>query len=225
MQRQRRTQSGFTLIEIAIVLVIIGLLLGGVLQGQKMIENGRIKAAANDFNGMSAAVNAYRDKYKFLPGDDNFGGAPNTATGRGWTVTTNAGGNADGLLTGATPGTTFNAPGGERLGFYQMLRASGLITGASTTVGLAALPNNPWGGLESVAQMTPALGGLNGLALCMSQVPGAAALALDNQLDDGVANTGSLVSTVGVSGQNTQPGVPSNLQYNENNVYTVCRLL
>ena len=48
-------QRGFTLIEIAIVLVIIGLLLGGVLQGQQLIENSRVKSAVNDFNGLAAA--------------------------------------------------------------------------------------------------------------------------------------------------------------------------
>jgi len=224
MQRQPRKQSGFTLIEIAIVLVIIGLLLGGVLQGQKMIENGRIKAAVNDFNGMSAAINAYRDKYRYLPGDDNFGGAPNTAAGRGWNITAPAG-NADGVVQNALPGGTFGAPAAEHLGFWQMLRAAGLITGASNTAGAAALPGNPWGGLEDIANLTLAANSANGLALCMSQVPGDAAIAIDNQLDDGKANSGSVVSTQGAAGVNTPPGAASAVQYNETFVYTVCRLL
>ncbi|MDO9008307.1 MAG: prepilin-type N-terminal cleavage/methylation domain-containing protein, partial [Thiobacillus sp.] len=45
----KRHQSGFTLIEIAIVLVIIGLLLGGILKGQELITQGRIRNVANDF--------------------------------------------------------------------------------------------------------------------------------------------------------------------------------
>ena len=53
----KKAQSGFTLVEIAIVLVIIGLLLGGVLKGQEMIENARIKSIVNDMNGVSAAYN------------------------------------------------------------------------------------------------------------------------------------------------------------------------
>ncbi len=67
---RRRAQSGFTLVEIAIVLVIIGLLLGGVLKGQELIENGRVKNAAADMNGISAAYNSYLDRYRRLPGDD-----------------------------------------------------------------------------------------------------------------------------------------------------------
>ena len=66
----RQAQSGFTLVEIAIVLVIIGLLLGGVLKGQELIENGRVKNAANDMNGIVAAYNSYLDRYRKLPGDD-----------------------------------------------------------------------------------------------------------------------------------------------------------
>src|SRR3954466_9758314 len=63
-------QSGFTLVEIAIVLVIIGLLLGGILKGQEMITQAKIKNVVNDFNGITAAVNSYQDRYRALPGDD-----------------------------------------------------------------------------------------------------------------------------------------------------------
>src|SRR6185436_14812631 len=64
------TQAGFTLVEIAIVLVIIGLLLGGILKGQEMITQARIKNAINDFNGITVAVTSYQDRYRGLPGDD-----------------------------------------------------------------------------------------------------------------------------------------------------------
>src|SRR5665647_3444069 len=63
-------QSGFTLVEIAIVLVIIGLLLGGILKGQEMITQAKIKNVINDMNGITAAFNSYQDRYKALPGDD-----------------------------------------------------------------------------------------------------------------------------------------------------------
>ena len=70
MKHIKRQQSGFTLVEIAIVLVIIGLLLGGVLKGQEMIENSRIKSVVADMRGVSAAFTGYFDRYRALPGDE-----------------------------------------------------------------------------------------------------------------------------------------------------------
>src|ERR1035437_6988898 len=66
----QRNQSGFTLIEIAIVLVIIGLLLGGVLKGQELINSARVKNLATDFRNLPVLIYGYQDKYKALPGDD-----------------------------------------------------------------------------------------------------------------------------------------------------------
>src|SRR5579859_6894314 len=63
-------QQGFTLVEIAIVLVIIGLLLGGILKGQEMITQAKIKNAVADFSGISAAYYGYQDRYRAIPGDD-----------------------------------------------------------------------------------------------------------------------------------------------------------
>ena len=64
-------QDGFTLVEIAIVLVIIGLLLGGILKGQEMITQAKIKNVIADISGVSAAMYGYQDRYRALPGDDN----------------------------------------------------------------------------------------------------------------------------------------------------------
>ena len=66
--KQQKTQ-GFTLVEIAIVLVIIGLLLGGILKGQEMITQAKIKNVIADFSGISAAYHGYVDRYKRIPGD------------------------------------------------------------------------------------------------------------------------------------------------------------
>src|SRR3972149_9642059 len=52
------------------VLVIIGLLLGGILKGQEMITQAKIKNIVNDFNGISAAIYSYQDRYRALPGDE-----------------------------------------------------------------------------------------------------------------------------------------------------------
>src|SRR2546428_433572 len=70
-----KRMQGFTLVEIAIVLVIIGLLLGGILKGQEMITQAKIKNVIADFSGVSAAYHGYQDRYRAIPGDD-----PNAAT-------------------------------------------------------------------------------------------------------------------------------------------------
>ena len=66
-----RRQSGFTLIEIAIVLVIIGLLLGGILKGQELINSARVKNLATDFRNIPLFIYGYQDKFRALPGDDS----------------------------------------------------------------------------------------------------------------------------------------------------------
>ena len=56
------TQRGFTLIEISIVLIIIGLLLGGVLKGQEMINDAKIRNIEQDMAGIAAAIYTYQDR-------------------------------------------------------------------------------------------------------------------------------------------------------------------
>ncbi|MDK2123174.1 prepilin-type N-terminal cleavage/methylation domain-containing protein [Parachitinimonas caeni] len=212
-----KQQSGFTLIEIAIVLVIIGLLLGGVLKGQELIENGKIKNVINDFNGISAAVNAYRDRYRALPGDDN------QATARGWAGSPNGNGNGQ-----IAPGNPFTL-GGENLNFWRHLRYAGLISGDPTVAVVAtALPKNAYDGLVGVTQASAGvLGGLGPNLLCFGSLPGKAAGAVDTQLDDGNPGTGSIRATVGASGSiNVAPGAAAtSARYNETLPYTVCRTL
>src|SRR6266851_1519811 len=94
------TEAGFTLVEIAIVLVIIGLLLGGILKRQEMINQARIKNVINYFNGVTVAVTSYQDRYRALPGDDP------GATAR-WTVQAPASGDGNGAILGL-----YNAPPG-----------------------------------------------------------------------------------------------------------------
>src|SRR5512138_2976840 len=94
-ERTMRNTKGFTLVEIAIVLVIIGLLLGGILKGQEMITQAKIKNVIADFSGVSAAYHGYQDRYRAIPGDD-----PNAATR--WAVAPAAtAGNGNGVVAGA----------------------------------------------------------------------------------------------------------------------------
>ncbi len=66
-----KRQQGFTLIEIAIVLVIIGLLLGGVLKGQELITSARVRNMISTQDGIKAAYFGFLDRYRALPGDYN----------------------------------------------------------------------------------------------------------------------------------------------------------
>src|ERR1700752_3577159 len=64
-----KLSKGFTLIEIAIVLVIIGLLLGGVLKGQELITAARVRNLISQQDGVKAAYFGFLDRYRALPGD------------------------------------------------------------------------------------------------------------------------------------------------------------
>jgi prepilin-type N-terminal cleavage/methylation domain-containing protein len=106
-------ENGFTLIEIAIVLVIIGLLLGGVLKGQELINTARVRAMNNTVDGITAAWFSFQDRYRSFPGDYlsaqsqvNLPGAPQGGDGNGLVDTVNESGRvwvhleAAGYLTG-----------------------------------------------------------------------------------------------------------------------------
>ena len=64
-----RRQQGFTLVEMAIVLVIIGLLLGGILKGQELITSARVRNIADQNSGVQAAYYGFIDRYRQVPGD------------------------------------------------------------------------------------------------------------------------------------------------------------
>lgn len=215
----RQAQSGFTLVEIAIVLVIIGLLLGGVLKGQELIENGRVKNAASDLNGVSAAYNSYMDRYRRLPGDD---GPLATLTGRGgsWTTTGIVAGDNNGVLV-ITAAQTFTG-GGESVAFFQHVRAAGFITGNPGDAGVNALPINAWGGRLGVTNAAVQGRPAARLLACLGSVPGKAAAALDVQLDDGRPDNGTLRATLGTN--NVAPGAAVTV-YSEAQSYTICREL
>jgi len=184
----KRNQSGFTLIEIAIVLVIIGLLLGGVLKGQELINSAKVKNLASDFKNVPVFIYGYQDKFKALPGDDLLASTHVTAT---------ANGNGDGII-----GGNWNAAAGESFNFWQHVRLAGLAPGPTDTAAADYLPLNAVGGKIGVTNAaSTAITGLKGsYIICSDAIAGKFAKQLDTTLDDGNTATGSLqVTAVGTA--------------------------
>ncbi|MHB1144241.1 MAG: prepilin-type N-terminal cleavage/methylation domain-containing protein [Thiobacillus sp.] len=206
-----RRQSGFTLIEIAIVLVIIGLLLGGILKGQELINSARVKNLASDFRNVPVFIYGYQDKFRALPGDD-----PSADTHLTGGVKATTGGTiGNGIIEGS-----WNNPANttETYLFWQHARLAGLAPG-STTVGAADyLPLNAVGGpigIQSVAPFTTMNSGT--YFICSGGISGRFAKQLDTQLDDGVTNTGSMQAGVTADGTTVANGALV-----DTTNYTVC---
>ncbi len=67
--QSRQSERGFTLVELAIVMIIIGLLIGGILKGQELINNARVSSTAAQAKAIESGISTFRDKYAGLPGD------------------------------------------------------------------------------------------------------------------------------------------------------------
>jgi prepilin-type N-terminal cleavage/methylation domain-containing protein len=189
----KRHQSGFTLIEIAIVLVIIGLLLGGVLKGQELINSAKVKNLASDFKNTALFIYSYQDKYHTLPGDDPL--ATNHVTGA-TTATTPAASIGNSRIDGKWDSATNTD---ESFLFWQQVRLSGIVTGVTdTTDTIGYRPRNTTGGLMGVTNSTAAdlpIANLKGAyIICSAGVLGKFAKQLDIALDDGNTATGTMMA-------------------------------
>ncbi|MCR4304111.1 MAG: prepilin-type N-terminal cleavage/methylation domain-containing protein [Gallionella sp.] len=207
----KRNQSGFTLIEIAIVLVIIGLLLGGVLKGQELINSAKVKNLATDFKNVPVFIYGYQDKFKALPGDDI------RATSH---VAATTSGNGNGIIDGNWNSTTSTD---ESYLFWQHVRLAGLAPGPTSLTATDYAPLNAVGGRIGVTNSGTDLpiSNLRGsYIVCSASIAGKFAKQLDTTLDDGNSSTGSLMAT-------TSSAVPatadSDITSTEDDTpYTVC---
>jgi len=206
----RKQQSGFTLVEIAIVLVIIGLLLGGILKGQELITSARVRNVADQSSAVQAAYYGFIDRYRLIPGDMLPGSAnPNSACNAlgtaNFTSCGTMGGNANGRIDD-TGGLIWQ----EAMSVWAQLAAAGFLQGPYATQAAPGsftvaeytsnatprAPTNPWGGfllLGRSADYQPGGGQPVRLHLVLGRnIPVAVARELDVKIDDGLPQSGVL---------------------------------
>jgi len=215
----RKKQMGFTLVEIAIVLVIIGLLLGGVLKGQELVNSAKVKNLANDFRNISSFVYAYQDRFRALPGDDR---AANTHLTGGTNATTPVAadvGNA--RVNGAWNSVTQTD---ESYLFWQHVRLAGLATGVPTVGNAEYIPRNAEGGVIGVTGApvltAPATPFPANFYVCSRGIQGRFTRQIDTTLDDGNTQTGSVRAMV--DGVATQADATNVTAADDATLYTVC---
>ncbi|MBN2468964.1 MAG: prepilin-type N-terminal cleavage/methylation domain-containing protein [Deltaproteobacteria bacterium] len=164
-----RNQKGFTLVEIAIVLVIIGLILGGILKGQEMIKNAKIKRIVKQADEIRAAVYSYQDRYQQLPGDDN---DPTGHTG------------VAGLLAGNNNAQIAAA---EAPDVFDHLEAAGFISGSFDGTNYA---KHAFGDDFFVSWLTASAKTTHWFSY--TNIPGEIGRIVDTSYDDGVNTTGGI---------------------------------
>jgi prepilin-type N-terminal cleavage/methylation domain-containing protein len=175
-----RRQSGFTLIEIAIVLVIIGLLLGGILKGQELITSARVRNIIAQMDGTKAAFYGFQDRFRALPGD--FSAASTQIDGA------SQDGNGNGVIAGT-----------EAIAVWDHLSHAGFINGTyvyNATEGATTTPNNPYGArLQLINDDVYADSGTATARTNLKtgpQIPVDILAEIDRKIDDGNALRGSM---------------------------------
>ena len=213
-------QSGFTLVEIAIVLVIIGLLLGGVLKGQELINSAKVKNIANDFRVIPTYIYAFQDKFKALPGDDS--GVVNHVSGA-TLATTPAGTIGNGVINGNWNSTTGTD---ESALFWQHVRLANLAAGPTTVADADYYPKNAVGGRIGITSSTATqlqISGMSGTYMvCSAGILGKFARQLDVQMDDGNTATGSMRLVADGAAMGTAATAMSGTYPDDATNYTVC---
>ncbi len=226
----KSAQKGFTLVEIAIVLVIIGLLLGGILKGQEMITQAKIKNVVADFSGISAAYYGYQDRYRAIPGDDL-----NAATR--WTNAPAAvAGDGNGVVGGTYNNACVQVPVAatpETCKWWDHLRRAGFVSGSgglqpfNAVTGLLGVQTGDGGGGSTLLNAAGG-NGFSSLLVCSANLPDKIAIAVDTQMDDGASNVGTVRALQQAA---PNPNITNNLvataAYQETGTltYTLCRSL
>ena len=184
-----RKQTGFTLIEIAIVLVIVGLLLGGVLKGQELIQSARTRNLISVQDGIKAAFFGFQDRFHAYPGD--YALASTNISG------TTANGNGNGRIESNATGGGAGAVAQENIAVWDHLSHAGFINGTYTWAAAPSdttNPKNPYGiYLDLIYDNTYGLSGspLKHNLKTGSQIPIAIVAEVDRKIDDGMPYSGA----------------------------------
>ena len=189
----QQKQSGFTLIEISIVLVIIGLILGGALKGQELIQSAKVRSSINQIDGVKAAYYAFQDRYRALPGD-YIKASVNLPNPPGSIAIVN--GDSDGIIDTA-----------ERTQVWAQLGIAGFLSGefdgdAGSTgqydcPSTSCLPN-PFGGTMSFSFDNEGAGGASGSSnqlITGRRMPVGIIAEIDRKIDDGFPASGIFQSS------------------------------
>ena len=216
---RNRRQSGFSLVEAAVVLFVIGLLLGGVFGTRSILRAAQVNAVVTTITDLQAAIAGFKERYGYLPGD-----CPNTVSDCTLPISTPTGviyalGNGDGVVcclnnSGLPDGST------PESGFaWAQLYNTGFLTTLDTSNPNARV-TTPFGAIHMTLAgqnlVTAYLAGWQNLAvvhvLVLTNLPCEIAVAVDAKLDDGDVYSGRAMGNqasgapVGTCPEKNRPG-------------------
>ncbi len=208
-----KRQAGFTLVELAIVLVVSGLLLAGIIQGSSLISSGAAKNLAKELRTTSIYVYQYDDAFRALPGDDS-----NAGSHVGGTAATTPGALGNRRIEGAWNSTTTTD---ESFLVWQHMRKAQLATGAVNTADPAYLPRNVSGGRVGISSNVPIAGMRGGNFVCSGSIKGRDVVQIDTALDDGATDKGVVQAALQSDANAPQAAVVASA-IDDSQLYNVC---